>query len=223
MIEEPRTSYNSSLPGIAYSRVAVSHSGDTIHSTHQSAKDYLTDNKKAIFPIFHSGPRDAQLDTFSHPPRAMGPISRKKHDKSSISEIFTGDNISTTDPNTLNPTDSGYATIHTRDTGFDKAANHGNWNTTQSSQELYGQDISDAETVYSEESSTADTRRQTYIWELAENLFESIHSIYTKSDFQTNISKSLPDLLQAFALMVGHNAPTQMHRDTMAFVHKYRQ
>lgn len=142
---------------------------------------------------------------------------------SGIAHIITGDNISIADPDTLNPTDSGYATIPTRDNEFDKPANHDNRNTTQSSQELDGQDISDAKTVYSEESSTANSSRQAYIWELAENLFRNLHSISTNRDFPANVSTSLPDLLQAFALMVGHNAPTQMHRDIMAFVHKYRQ
>ncbi|KAL7968449.1 hypothetical protein HDV63DRAFT_87679 [Trichoderma sp. SZMC 28014] len=198
---------------MAYSTLGESQSGDTIHFTHEPAKVYLTDNKEAT---------DAHLDTFSHSPQAADPIPRNKSSKSSVSGVSTGDNVRTTDPNAQDPTDSWYATIHTRDSGFDKSANHGNWNTTQSSQELHGQDVSDAETVYSEESSTANTRRQTYIWELAEDLFESINSVYTQSDSQTNISKLLPDLLQAFALMIGRNAPTQMHRDIMAFVHKHR-
>ncbi|KAK5997703.1 Conidiophore development regulator abaB [Cladobotryum mycophilum] len=39
---------------------------------------------------------------------------------------------------------------------------------------------------------------------------------------QTRISENLPNLLKLFALKVGYNAPTQMHRDVMTFVHKHR-
>jgi hypothetical protein len=35
--------------------------------------------------------------------------------------------------------------------------------------------------------------------------------------------RELPDLLQAFALKIGHNTDNPMHRDVMYLVHKHRR
>lgn len=37
------------------------------------------------------------------------------------------------------------------------------------------------------------------------------------------ILEILPELLKAFAIKFGCNAPSQIHRDVMFFVHKYRK
>ncbi|KAE8315062.1 TEA/ATTS domain family-domain-containing protein [Aspergillus transmontanensis] len=67
-----------------------------------------------------------------------------------------------------------------------------------------------ARTIYSDTSSATTLQKESYISELADGLF-------TKRIFQI-----LPELLRAFALKVGHNAPSQMHRDVMFFIHKNR-
>ncbi|KAF3258160.1 hypothetical protein TWF217_005852 [Orbilia oligospora] len=71
-----------------------------------------------------------------------------------------------------------------------------------------GLDTDDVETVYSETSSFATSEKENYISELAAVLFHEI---------------PLPELLKAFTLKVGYNAPGQMHRDIMFFVHKHRE
>ena len=59
--------------------------------------------------------------------------------------------------------------------------------------------------------------------ELADNLFSTVKPLRSDFDLRDGIAAILPDLLKDFALKLGHNAPTAMHRDVMAFVHKNRQ
>ncbi|KAH8122267.1 hypothetical protein LI328DRAFT_157702 [Trichoderma asperelloides] len=93
----------------------------------------------------------------------------------------------------------------------------------QSTQEITDQEISDTATQYSDESRTTVSKKQGYIWELANELFKNISSIRADNITQARISNILPELLQAFALKVGYDAKTQMHRDVMAFVHRHRR
>lgn len=84
-------------------------------------------------------------------------------------------------------------------------------------------DLEDTRTIYSDASSLPGLRDDNYISEFADNLVSKLR--YEKLDGQTiqRISGILTELLKAFALKVGHNAPSQMHRDVMFFVHKYRK
>ena len=79
-------------------------------------------------------------------------------------------------------------------------------------------------TIYSDASSLPLRKMEAYISELAGDLFSKFRSLLL-SDVETmeSISRVLPELLKAFALRVGYNAPTQMHRDVMFFVHKNRR
>ncbi|KAE8414363.1 hypothetical protein BDV36DRAFT_299097 [Aspergillus pseudocaelatus] len=61
-----------------------------------------------------------------------------------------------------------------------------------------------------------------YMSELAEDLFTKVVSWQPDAQTMERISEALPELLKAFALKVGHTAPSQMHRDIMAFIHKNR-
>ena len=80
-----------------------------------------------------------------------------------------------------------------------------------------------ARTVYSDTSSVTSLQREGYISELAGDLFTKVSSWQPDSMTMERISEVLPELLRAFALKVGHNAPSQMHRDVMVFIHKNRE
>lgn len=81
----------------------------------------------------------------------------------------------------------------------------------------------DARTVYSDASSLPALEKENYISELADDLFSKVRSEQADGQTVERISGILPELLKAFALKVGHNAPTQMHRDVMFFIHKNRR
>ncbi|KAB8276226.1 TEA/ATTS domain family-domain-containing protein [Aspergillus minisclerotigenes] len=80
-----------------------------------------------------------------------------------------------------------------------------------------------ARTVYSDTSRVTPLQKEGYISELAEGLFSKVSSWQPDSQTMERISEVLPELLRAFALKVGHNAPSQMHRDVMVFIHKNRE
>jgi hypothetical protein len=77
--------------------------------------------------------------------------------------------------------------------------------------------------VYSDTSNVSEFRENGYIPELAGFLFQKVSTVRVADDTLEHISKVLPAMLKAFALRVGMNAPTQMHREVMFFVHKYRR
>jgi tetratricopeptide (TPR) repeat protein len=60
------------------------------------------------------------------------------------------------------------------------------------------------------------------ITELAAALFSKMTTSDVDIKTLQRISQLLPDLLRTFALKVGYQGPTQMHRDVMHFVYKYR-
>lgn len=107
------------------------------------------------------------------------------------------------------PTDEEYAS----------AAN----NTSEGAHSPKDQASDDIRTVYSYASSLCALKEESYISELADNLFSNVRSEQPDAQAMERISGILPELLKAFALKVGHNAPTQMHCDIMVFVHKYRR
>lgn len=65
--------------------------------------------------------------------------------------------------------------------------------------------------------------KQAFIEKLANELFKTTEPLYADERTQARASKVLPELLIAFALRIGHNAKTQMHRTVMAFVYKHRR
>ncbi len=118
-------------------------------------------------------------------------------------------------------TDSGYMSVSAIE--FDKSRKHGYQTATESVPAPDGQDFDDTATEYSDASSAAFSMEEDYIRALADDLFRKIASLNAKEEPHMRASMILPELLQAFALKVGHDAPTPMHLDVMTFVHKHRQ
>lgn len=119
------------------------------------------------------------------------------------------------------PTDSGYASTSAAERKLGMSMRH--TGIEQLTQEIAGQDISDTASEYSDESRSTFSKKQGFVWELANELFKNISSLNADEMTQARISNILPELLQAFALKIGYGAKTQMHRDVMAFVHRYRR
>ncbi|UKZ81813.1 hypothetical protein TrVFT333_009587 [Trichoderma virens FT-333] len=117
------------------------------------------------------------------------------------------------------PTDSGYASWPGIQGKSDKRGDGG---AAQSPQEPAEQDVDDTATEYSSANTTF-SRQKSYIRELANDLFSKISLLNADESTVRRVSAILPELLKAFALKVGHDAPTQQHRDVMAFVHKHRR
>lgn len=120
----------------------------------------------------------------------------------------------------LAPTDSGYGSASAMDSERSKS---GDQVASQSEQELADQDTGDTASEYSNTSSTSFSRQRSYISELANYLASEAMMLHVEKETQNRVSAILPDILKAFALRLGHHAPTQMHRDVMAFVHRYRR
>jgi Cullin family len=90
-------------------------------------------------------------------------------------------------------------------------------------QDLNDLESDDIRTIYSDASSLPLQKMEAYIAELADDLFSKVRFLLSDVETMESISRALPELLKAFALRVGYNAPTQMHRDVMFFVHKNRR
>ncbi|CAG9982607.1 unnamed protein product [Clonostachys byssicola] len=80
----------------------------------------------------------------------------------------------------------------------------------------------DTATEYSDTSSVATWKKESYIEEFVDDLVAGVRELQPDEETLNRISALLPDLLKAFALRVGYNAPSRMHRDVMYFIHKYR-
>jgi hypothetical protein len=80
----------------------------------------------------------------------------------------------------------------------------------------------DTATEYSDTSSVATWKKESYIEEFVDDLVARVRELQPDEETLNRISALLPDLLKAFALRVGYNAPSRMHRDVMYFIHKYR-
>ncbi|KAL6895023.1 hypothetical protein GGI43DRAFT_411674 [Trichoderma evansii] len=119
------------------------------------------------------------------------------------------------------PTDSGYGSTSGTEGKLGMLKRH--TDTAQPAQEIPDQDIGDTATEYSDESRSTLSKKQGFVWELANELFKNISSLNADEKTQARVSNILPELLQAFALKVGYGVKTQMHRDVMAFVHRYRR
>lgn len=138
------------------------------------------------------------------------------------------------------PTDSGYASItyklqhtHIEDRAQrskdarSRPVNEGHASATDNtyeipqSQEFHESD--DASTVYSDVPALPALEIERYKFEFAQELFSKFSNEQLDEQAMERIYEVLPDLLEAFALRVGHNAPTPVHRDIMVFVHRYRR
>ncbi|KAI3316579.1 hypothetical protein HD806DRAFT_517189 [Xylariaceae sp. AK1471] len=117
------------------------------------------------------------------------------------------------------PTDSGYASATYTKQMWQVSPDQAR---IQNTQDPKDQDNEDAATVYSDTSSLAFSRQENYVLELADDLYDNVS--YWNPDLNTKerIATVLPDLLRDFALKIGHNAETLMHRNVMVYVHKHR-
>ncbi|KAK5224482.1 hypothetical protein LTR72_004263 [Exophiala xenobiotica] len=81
----------------------------------------------------------------------------------------------------------------------------------------------DTLTEYPDVSSIADTKRNAYVYELADDLYAKVDIKGHTQSRVIQICEALPWLLKTFASRIGHNASTQMHRDVMYFVHRHHR
>ncbi|KAK5338969.1 hypothetical protein LTR98_005369 [Exophiala xenobiotica] len=79
------------------------------------------------------------------------------------------------------------------------------------------------QTQYPDVSSIADTKRNAYVYELADDLYAKVDIKGHTQNRVIQICEALPWLLKTFASRIGHNASTQMHRDVMYFVHRHHR
>ncbi|KAN0073022.1 hypothetical protein V8E54_009136 [Elaphomyces granulatus] len=109
------------------------------------------------------------------------------------------------------------ALMHAQDSMDESARNN-------ISGDAQGRDVeSEDGTVYSDAASLPAWNEESYISELVNGLSCKFSSEQLDDTTLEQISQTLPELLKAFALKVGHNASTQMHLDVMVFVHKHRK
>ncbi|KAI9685935.1 MAG: hypothetical protein M1822_004213 [Bathelium mastoideum] len=98
-------------------------------------------------------------------------------------------------------------------------------NSSAIKQDVQNMGLYTAKTEYSasETSSLPALRDEGYISDLAKELFSALKPCKPDGDTLERISEMFPDLLRAFALKLGHEAQTPMHRDVSFFVHKNRR
>jgi len=81
----------------------------------------------------------------------------------------------------------------------------------------------DTITVYSSAMSIADVRVESYVSDMVEELLKSLDLNKLSADVVEALASALPGLLRGLALRIGHDAPSQRHRDIMVFLHRYRE
>ncbi|KAL2864224.1 5'-methylthioadenosine/S-adenosylhomocysteine nucleosidase family protein [Aspergillus lucknowensis] len=77
-------------------------------------------------------------------------------------------------------------------------------------------------TEYSDASTVAGFKNETFIYELVDDLFGKIAPLALSDEVMRRITDLLPEILKSFALRIGYKAPTQIHRDVMYFIHRNR-
>ncbi|EUC39412.1 hypothetical protein COCCADRAFT_152 [Bipolaris zeicola 26-R-13] len=91
-------------------------------------------------------------------------------------------------------------------------------------QKISPPELSSAKTVYAPSATltTPALRGKGYTGKLAEQLFGVVNCTDLTRDALDHLSQSLPDLLRAFAVKVGYQASSPMHRDVMFYVRRDR-
>ncbi|KAF6811832.1 hypothetical protein CMUS01_13191 [Colletotrichum musicola] len=132
-------------------------------------------------------------------------------------------------------TDSGYASAQAR-SGMSKHA-HGqapfsafryNWEGASEKGPPYPDSIPEAATpddttVYSTSSTAHSEILDGYITAMTRELVDLIPSVTTQNPAtMSRLVQSLPEILKAFSLMIGHCADSSWHQDIVYFVHKHR-
>ncbi|KAH6884868.1 hypothetical protein B0T10DRAFT_409451 [Thelonectria olida] len=119
-------------------------------------------------------------------------------------------------------TDSGYASAPATESRGGGSKQHPDETPAQLAQNLVKRVADDTVTEYSNASSTTLLRKEQYIQKFANDMVRKAGFFNADAKTRGRVWAILPELLRAFALKVGHAAPTQMHRDVMAFVHRHR-
>ncbi|EPS43844.1 hypothetical protein H072_2168 [Dactylellina haptotyla CBS 200.50] len=144
------------------------------------------------------------LNLSSRPP-AEGSVGESVHQMLDLSQ--RGDKL---------PTDSGYASIE-----LEKSMGVKSMTEAPLMMDAIVDSV-DSKTVYSDTSTTSTLTKESYISELADALFHEVFNEQIEGQIMDGIIECLPELLQSFALKLGFNASSQMHRDVMVFIHKNR-
>ena len=84
-------------------------------------------------------------------------------------------------------------------------------------------EFDDAATEYTDADSVGTWKRESYTLDFAEDLFENFLDLRPELDDVERVSELLLDLLKAFALKLGFQAPMPVYRDVMYIVHKHRR
>jgi hypothetical protein len=183
--------------------------------------------------------------------QVAGPASKKamaelhRHADLSVPHHLTRHSKDTVAVSVGLPTDSGYASMirgmapHTRSTqvgdriqgtedphsspqvseGLGAAASMN----PELSRNLANEESQDIRTIHSESASQPPFQKENYIFELARDLRNSLKLEHPTPQTSRKITNALPELLKAFAIKVGYNAPNQRRRNIMWFVYKYRK
>ena len=83
--------------------------------------------------------------------------------------------------------------------------------------------MDDFRTVHPDTSRISALETKNFITQLTDNLFNKVPHEQCNDQTKDRTSEILPELLEAFALKIGHSSPSQMHRNAMYFIHKHRQ
>ncbi|KFX87483.1 hypothetical protein V494_06530 [Pseudogymnoascus sp. VKM F-4513 (FW-928)] len=92
--------------------------------------------------------------------------------------------------------------------------------TSEPAQSIISPIPDDTATIYSPASSID---MENYVPDLARDLFGKVQFKDFDRQNMDRVLESLPDLLQAFALKIGHNTDNPIYRDVMYLVHKHRR
>lgn len=91
-------------------------------------------------------------------------------------------------------------------------------------EQLDGTDTTDNDTIYSSSSSILLQDVELYVSAIAQELVDLVPpGIGGSPAGMGGVARALPELLKAFALMIGHRADTSLHREIMYIVHKRRR
>ncbi|KAJ5538344.1 purine and uridine phosphorylase [Penicillium frequentans] len=95
---------------------------------------------------------------------------------------------------------------------------HGKYSLQNAEEEINEATLS----IYTEEQGTSPHKQQIYISHLSDDLFSNVRLARPTDEILERIHNVLPRLLKGFALRLGHSGSTQMHRDVMIFIRRYR-
>ncbi|KAI8649720.1 hypothetical protein NCS55_01434300 [Fusarium keratoplasticum] len=83
-------------------------------------------------------------------------------------------------------------------------------------------DTDDCNTVYTDNMTISRVRLESYMTVLVDDLFQKIGNLFQDPEVVEGLAAALPRVLKAFSCKLGYARSSQMHRDVMVFIHKYR-